>query len=78
MSGRVHAWNALVLAAALALAGCVTLLPKADPVTLYRFGAAPVEATAAAEAGVRIGIVRAPTLFQRESAGDQLLSVSGE
>ena len=78
MSGRVHARNALVLAAALALAGCVTLLPKADPVTLYRFGAAPVEATAAAEAGVRIGIVRAPTLFQRESAGDQLLTVSGD
>lgn len=78
MSGHVHARNALVLGAALALAACVTLLPKTDPVTLYRFGAAAAQPASAVEPGPRIGIVRAPTQFQRESAGDQILTVTGD
>ena len=67
--------------AAAALAGCVSLLPKTKPAQLYRFGAA--HAAAAAEAppaggATAVGVFWANGSFQRESAGDRILTVTGE
>ena len=66
-------------AAALALAGCVSVLPKAAPVQLYRFGAdaagpPPAGATAANAPGLVLSGVTLP----RASAGDGLLTVTGD
>lgn len=70
---------AAAAASALALAGCVSLLPKSKPVDLYRFGQ---PAAAEAEAGIvaapvgQVGVFRANAVFQRESAGDRLLTLT--
>lgn len=63
-------------ATALALSACVSLLPKSKPVNLYRFGQ-PTEAPAAAEAPIgTVGVFRTNATFQRESAGDRLLTIT--
>jgi cholesterol transport system auxiliary component len=62
--------------AALALAGCISLLPKTKAVSLYRFGAETSSAPADATAGT-VGVFRANGSFQREAAGDRLLTSSG-
>jgi cholesterol transport system auxiliary component len=63
-------------ACALALSGCISLLPKSKPSTLYRFGqAVSAEAGAPATAG-QVGVLRAGGIFQRESAGDRILTVT--
>lgn len=62
-------------ACALALSGCISLLPKSKPVQLYRFGQTAASATAPS-AGT-VGVLRANGGFQNESAGDRLLTVSG-
>jgi cholesterol transport system auxiliary component len=54
---------AAVGASALALSACVSLLPKTKPAHLYRFGQ-PVTAEAVSAA------------FQREAAGDRLLTIT--
>ena len=64
----------LVGAAALLLSGCVSLLPKAKPSDLYRFGQ-PAAPSATSPAGT-VGVFRASGIFQRESAGDRLLTIS--
>lgn len=66
---------AVVGAAALALSGCVSLLPKSKPVDLYRFGQ-PVAAEALTAPVGQVGVLRATAIFQRESAGDRLLTIS--
>lgn len=65
---------AAVGACAFALSGCITLLPKSKPVQLYSFGttAAPAPAPAAS-----VGVYRASGIFQAESAGDRILTLSG-
>jgi cholesterol transport system auxiliary component len=62
------------LACALALGGCVSLLPKSKPVHLYRFGQtqAAGEAAPASARSVAVGS------FQREASGDRLLTITGE
>ncbi|MDB5453190.1 MAG: hypothetical protein JWO33_1768 [Caulobacteraceae bacterium] len=66
-------------ACALSLGGCISLLPKTKPVTLYRFGQTPAAESAATPARtVQVGVLRAGGLFQRESAGDRLLTVTGD
>ncbi len=65
---------AVIGAAALCLSACVSLLPKAKPSDLYRFGQ-PAGAQNTATAGT-VGVFKAGGLFQRESAGDRLLTVS--
>lgn len=65
---------ALAAAAAVALSGCVSLLPKTKPVHLYRFGA-DAAAPADAAAGT-VGVLRANGSFQREAAGDRLVTVT--
>lgn len=61
---------------ALAVSGCVTLLPKAKPVDLYRFGEAGTAQSTATPVG-SVGVFRASSLFQREAGGDRLVTVTG-
>jgi cholesterol transport system auxiliary component len=62
-------------AAALALSACVSLLPKSKPAHMYRFGQ-PVSAEAVSSPMGQVGVFRANGGFQRESAGDRLLTMS--
>lgn len=65
-----------MLACAVALGGCVSLLPKSKPVHLYRFGETPAETT---DAAVRsVGVFYSLGSFQRESSGDRLLAITGD
>lgn len=73
---RTSARGVAGAALALALAGCITLLPKSPPAQLYRFGAtsAGASSTVARAFTVRNG----PINFDAASAGDQILSVEGD
>ncbi|MEW5686173.1 MAG: ABC-type transport auxiliary lipoprotein family protein [Pseudomonadota bacterium] len=62
-------------AVALALSGCVSLLPKTKPAHLYRFGQ-PLAAEAMTAPQGTVGVFRAASVFQRESAGDRLLTLT--
>ena len=73
---------AAALLGALALAGCISVLPKEKPVQMYRFGAdAPPAAVApgavSAGSGSKIGLVLARVDLPRAAAGDRLLTVTG-
>ena len=60
---------------ALALSACISLLPKSKPSHLYRFGQpAGSEATTATPG--QVGVFRTNATFQRESAGDQILTIT--
>lgn len=59
------------------LSGCISLLPKTKPAQLYRFGVAPAAAASPARPEA-IGVFRAGGVFQREAAGDRILTVTGE
>ena len=61
--------------AALALSGCVTLLPKSTEVDLYRFGHSEM-VDAKATPSKRVAVYRSSGVFQHESAGDRLLTLS--
>jgi cholesterol transport system auxiliary component len=61
---------------AVALSGCISLLPKSKPAQLYRFGQAPAAASAPVPVGT-VGIFRANGVFQGESAGDRILTING-
>jgi cholesterol transport system auxiliary component len=66
----------LAAPAALALAGCVTLLPKETPSQLYRFGGdlAPAQRPAGSP---MFGVLVLPITFASPAAGDQILAVTG-
>ena len=66
----------LIIAASAALAGCVTLFPKATPVPLYRFGAQmqPNAQPAPATFTVRSGGLG----FDRAASGDAILTANGD
>jgi len=66
---------AAVAAAALALSACVSLLPKTKPAHLYRFGQPVAAETLASPTGL-VGVFRTGASFQRESAGDRLLTLT--
>lgn len=66
---------AIVGAAALSLAGCISLLPKSKPADLYRFGQPLLAETVSAPVG-QIGVFRTSAVFQRESAGDRILTLT--
>lgn len=66
---------AAVGAAALALSACVSLLPKTKPAHLYRFGQ-PVAAEALDAPMGGVGVFRSSGTFQREAAGDRLLTIA--
>ncbi|WP_296600491.1 ABC-type transport auxiliary lipoprotein family protein [Phenylobacterium sp.] len=60
---------------ALALSACVSLLPKSKPAHLYRFGQAVAAQDVEAAVG-SVGVFRTNATFQRESAGDRLLTIT--
>lgn len=62
-------------AAALALSACVSLLPKTKPAHLYRFGQ-PVSAASITAPIGSVGVFRTNAAFQREAAGDRLLTIT--
>jgi len=66
---------AAVTASALALTACVSLLPKTKPAHLYRFGQAVAAKDVEAATGT-VGVFRTNATFQRESAGDRLLTLT--
>ena len=66
---------AAVALAALALSACISLLPKTKPVSLYRFGAE--RAPAADVPRGAVGVFLAHGTFEREAAGDRILTVDG-
>jgi cholesterol transport system auxiliary component len=65
---------AAAAALALALSGCISLLPKSKPSQLYRFGQPTAEASA--QAGT-IGVFQAHGLFPSEAASDRILTIDG-
>jgi cholesterol transport system auxiliary component len=67
---------ATIGACALALGGCISLLPKTKPAQLYRFGE-PMPAAGAPAAAGTVGVFRANGIFQGEAAGDRMLTVTG-
>ena len=67
--------QATVGLSALALSACVSLLPKTKPAHLYRFGQ-PVSAAATSAPAGTVGVFRTNASFQREAAGDQLLTIT--
>lgn len=66
----------IITAAALALSGCVTLLPDTDPSQLYSFGARIPE-TQAARSAESFGLVLPSTGFARAASGDRILTMTG-
>lgn len=66
---------AAVGACAVALAGCISLLPKTKPSQMYRFG--PMPAAAAPAAPGAVAVFRTNGQFQQEAADDRLLTVTG-
>ena len=71
--GRVALRSLAVAATALALTGCISLFPKADPSGLYRFGTvAPAPTSASVEKS--FGVFKTPTVFTRAAMGDRLLT----
>lgn len=78
---RAHAAlrAAAIAVCAAALAGCISLLPKAKPAQLYRFdGAAATDSKATAAAGPTFGVLRARGSFDRAAAGDRILTIAGD
>src|SRR4030095_14977037 len=66
---------AVIAAVALALGACVSLLPKTKPAHLYRFGQ-PVAAEALTASPGQVGVFRSSGVFQRESPGDRILTIT--
>ncbi len=60
--------------AAIALSGCISLFPKAEPAQLYRFEARPQSQPA--PPGPLFGVLRLGTSFARASSGDRILTVN--
>ncbi|MGH6909934.1 MAG: ABC-type transport auxiliary lipoprotein family protein [Phenylobacterium sp.] len=63
-----------VAAIALALSGCISLLPKSKPSQLYRFGQPAAEASP--KTGT-VGVFQANGLFPSEASGDRILTFAG-
>jgi cholesterol transport system auxiliary component len=67
---------ATMAACALALSGCISLLPKSKPAQLYRFGAAPAAAPKPAKPNA-VAVFRANGSFQGEASDDRILTING-
>jgi cholesterol transport system auxiliary component len=75
---RTIAQGTVLGAAALALAGCISLLPKSKPAQLYRFGQSAAAAAPAGPAGPRtVGVFRTTGGFEEAAADDRILTVTG-
>jgi cholesterol transport system auxiliary component len=61
-------------AAAMALSGCITLFPEAEPAKLYRF-----EISAPSEVAAKtFTVTRGPIAFDRAAASDGIVAVTGD
>jgi cholesterol transport system auxiliary component len=67
---------AAVATCAVALSGCISLLPRSKPAQLYRFGPQPAAAAAPARPGT-VAVFRTNGAFQEEAADDRILTMSG-
>jgi cholesterol transport system auxiliary component len=67
----------LAVVLALGLSGCISLLPKSKPAHLYTFGVDTTASKAQPPAGT-VGVFWANGDFQREAAGDQILTLTGD
>lgn len=65
-------------ACALALSACVSVLPAGKPVTLYRFEAQETVPAAAAPGAAPTNLLLSGVVLPAASAGDGLLTVTGE
>jgi cholesterol transport system auxiliary component len=75
---RRAAVGAVLGAAALALAGCISLLPKSKPAQLYRFGQSAAAAAPGGPAGPRtVAVFRTNGGFEEAAADDRILTVTG-
>ena len=66
--------TAVLTLAAIALSGCISLFPKAEPAQLYRFQAQPTAQPF--PPGPLFGVLRLGASFPRASAGDRILTVN--
>lgn len=64
--------------AAISLAGCVTLLPKAKPVQLYHLGLEAQAGSEAASKGAAVPVLQGTIQLNRDVAGDRLLTRQGD
>lgn len=64
-------------AIALAVSGCVSLLPKSKPAQLYRFGEQGGVLETPTGIHHTVGVFRTNTRFAEEAADDRILTVSG-
>ncbi len=69
--------NAMLVAAASLLAGCISLFPQTEPAQLYRFGATTPQVLETATGATGFGVLLTPTGFDRAAAGDRILTVTG-
>jgi len=58
------------------LSACISVFPKSEPVSLYRFGDAEVSAPKGPP-GSMFGVLKSPSTFTRSAAGDRILTNSG-
>ena len=66
-------------AVAVFLCGCVSLLPKAPPAQLYRFGANALPlAGPSSPRPAQFAVKTLPLSFDRAAAGDQILTIAGD
>ncbi len=76
---RFHPYWIGTAALSLALAGCVTVLPKTKPAQLYTLGQSlPPAAPKAGESTAPIMILQAPTRFVTAAEGDRILVSHGQ
>lgn len=72
---RSIAQTVALAAVCLALAGCVSLFPKAKPVQMYRFGM--IDAVAGAPAVRSTAVLKGAVGFPAAAAGDRMLTATG-
>jgi cholesterol transport system auxiliary component len=66
----------MIAAVALAVSGCISLLPKSKPAQLYRFGQESIGAASGPSPGT-VGVFQANGTFQNEAGGDRILTING-
>lgn len=69
---------ASVGALALTLGGCISLLPKSKPAQLYRFAPQAAQPAKAPPGANAVGVFEGGGEFQRESASDRILTITGD
>ncbi len=67
---------ALLGVCVVALSGCISLLPKTKPATLYSFGGAPPVSSPGKAHASAVAVFRTNGKFQQESSDDRILTLS--